>query len=312
LLNRCRPVYAESLLQSLGLGEIVAKLPNIVPSTEEAGAVSAEAAAVTGLRRGTPVASGSHDLSASLIGTAATEDGAVCIIAGTWSIDAALANVGWSKPEGAQRGVHGRWFVDGRRQLLASSSPAGTPLLDRVYWSMTNRKSHDGDHMDGILNRPAVPDLPVIVPSLRGLGRSNDGGASVLGLDARHDAPAIGRALVEAMAFRHRLGCDLLNEQLEVKAVRVTGGLARSQLWTQFLADALDRDVWRPDNPEAGAAGAAAMAGVAAGAWTSVDQAARAVCASGLAFHPRSAPRADIDLRYARYLSAIDRLVPSC
>jgi L-xylulokinase len=77
LLTRWRPAYAQSLLCSLGLREVIPKLPEIVPSLQAAGVVSAEAAAVTGLRPGTPIASGSHDLTASIIGAGATEVGTV-------------------------------------------------------------------------------------------------------------------------------------------------------------------------------------------------------------------------------------------
>jgi sugar (pentulose or hexulose) kinase len=236
------------------------------------------------------------------------------MIAGTWSIDAVLADVALPGTEAMHRGIHGRRFVDGERAVLTSSSPAGTPLLDRIQLSTVTHQGGWEDHMDGILNRPStrhVAELPVVVPSLRGLGTSQDAGASVLGLSAHHDASTVGRALVEAMAFRHRLGCQLLSEHTEIVAFRVAGGLARSDLWTQFLSDALGRAVYRPGNPEAGAAGAAAMAGVAAGTWRSIDDAARAVSGAGSMFHPRGPAKGEIDVRYARYLAAIDRLVPT-
>jgi sugar (pentulose or hexulose) kinase len=90
--------------------------------------------------------------------------------------------------------------------------------------------------------------------------------------------------------------------------VRTTGGLSRSDSWAQLLADALGTEVVRPVEHAAGAAGAAAMAGVAAGAWPSVDEASRVVGAAGDIFSPSQGRERGLDERYGRYLSGLARL----
>jgi L-xylulokinase len=113
------------------------------------------------------------------------------------------------------------------------------------------------------------------------------------------------------MAFRHRRGSELLSMQTPVSEFRLTGGISRSDLWSQLLADVLGHEVVRPDSAEAGAAGAAAMAGVAAGTWLSLEEAARAIGAAGTTFWPRGSEKARLDERYGDYLAAVDWLTRS-
>jgi len=62
-----------------------------------------------------------------------------------------------------------------------------------------------------------------------------------------------------------------------VKAIRVGGGGARSALWRQIQADVYGQAVETVEAEEGAAYGAALLAGVGAGAWSSVDAACDAV-----------------------------------
>ena len=315
LLCHARPEYVESLLQRIGLGEIVGKLPEIVPSARLAGGVSAEAAQATGLRRGTPVASGSHDASASVVGAGAMAPGVVCLIAGTWSSDVRVAGHTGVSTRAASQGVHGRWFIDGASTLLFSSSPSGIELLNSLRAADAVPPTNEHDLLARVVGEDAAggaAPLLTVIPSVCGLGPSHRGGSVVLGLEASHGPRQLGHALAEAMAFRHRLGCELLGLDDPVAEVRVTGGLSQSDRWSQLLADALGREVLRPRSREAAATGAAAMAGVAAGAWSSIDDASRAVGVAGATFSPRVSANNALDERYRRYLAALQRLASWC
>ena len=314
LLFRSEPRYAESFLDGLGLGEVIPKLPELVPSACVAGWICPEAAEATGLPVGTPVASGSHDCSASLVGAGAIVRGKAGLIAGTWSIDAVVLPDASAEPDLAAHGVHTRWFVDAERFTVISSSPSGTHLLESFQAAVPAGRSDENDSMAGLLQAGRAESwrsLPTVIPSLRGLGADQRSGVSVVGLEASHSPSELGHALAEAMAFRHRRGCELLSMQTSVTEFRVTGGISRSDLWSQLLADVLGREVVRPASAEAGAAGAAAMAGVAAGTWLSLEEAARTVGAAGTTFSPRGRDKARLDDRYADYLATVDWLTRS-
>jgi L-xylulokinase len=312
LLLRSCPEYAEALLEKLGLGVILTKLPEVVPSAEVAGTVSEEASEATGLPAGIPVASGSHDASASVIGTGALGAGAMCLIAGTWSIDAMVSFRGSVSAPAAARGVHGRWFADGKRTTLFSSSPSGAPLLDRYVRAGSPASGARPDLLAGLLGQEhyetGLARQLTVVPSLRGLGRSQLNGAMVLGLGPGHSQADVGAAVAEAIAFRHRLGYELIGGEVPIDQVRVTGGLSQSDRWAQLVADLLGREVVRSVEDAAGAAGAAAMAGVAAGAWSSVDEASAMVGVAGATFIPYPGRYDGLDERYGRYRAAIETL----
>ena len=78
--------------------------PKFLPPTHEGtqvtGAISAQAAAATGLRAGTPVVGGGGDQSAQAVGVGAIEEGIVALTLGTSGVVFATANEPFYEPEG--------------------------------------------------------------------------------------------------------------------------------------------------------------------------------------------------------------------
>jgi L-xylulokinase len=316
LLRRDRPEYATAVIDRLGLGDIVNLLPPLVPSAGTAGVVTPEAAAATGLPAGIPVASGGHDVSSAVLGTGVLAPPEVCVVSGTWSIDAIPTTVTSLSPTDADRGVHLRWFVDGTSVLALSSSPSGADLLAGL--SAPLGTTGIGPLLTEMLGDPAWADrqrddLLTIIPSLHGLARAVRDGATILGYRADRSGPDLLHATVEATAFRHRLGIELLSGLAgpadgEPAVVRLAGGgLAVNDAWVQLLADVLKRPVQRDALTAAGAIGAAAMAGVAAGHWPSLRAAIASVVVPGQVFVPGRGP--GLEDRYQHYRSAVEALI---
>src|SRR5471032_2809911 len=84
--------YSADVLDLYGLASIGRALPQIVSSTAIAGHVTSQAAAQTGLKEGTPVACGLHDVTSSAVGMGNTEPGILSITAGTFSINEILSD----------------------------------------------------------------------------------------------------------------------------------------------------------------------------------------------------------------------------
>lgn len=84
-------------------------------------------------------------------------------------------------------------------------------------------------------------------------------------VDKRH----IARAVLEATAFQTREVVEAMNNDsgVELKELRVDGGMVANQTLMQFQADLLDVPVLRPKTTEITAAGAAYAAGIAVGYW---------------------------------------------
>jgi xylulokinase len=83
------------------------------------------------------------------------------------------------------------------------------------------------------------------------------------------------RAVLEGVAFGLRDSLELMKSLgLDVRTVRAQGGGARSPLWRRILADVLGAEVAVPEAEEGAALGAALLAGVGAGVWSSVEETA--------------------------------------
>ena len=82
--NQC---IDSQLLRTLGIEEAAGMIPPLCRSFDLCGQVTPEAAALTGLCPGTPVAGGMFDIDACAIAMAVTSPEQLCTITGTWSIN---------------------------------------------------------------------------------------------------------------------------------------------------------------------------------------------------------------------------------
>jgi len=113
--------------------------------------------------------------------------------------------------------------------------------------------------------------------------------AALLGLTASHTRGHIIRAVMEGVAFSLKDSFTIFDEmKIPVTSIRLGGGGARSPLWRQIQADVYAHDVEIVAAEEGAAYGAAILAGVGAGAWSSVDEACDKVVrvAARIAQHP--------------------------
>jgi glycerol kinase len=81
------------------------------------------------------------------------------------------------------------------------------------------------------------------------------------------------RATLEAIAFRIKDICDVVESKadIEMKKVRIDGGVSKNNFLAQRIADILNAQVGRPGSIEATSLGAAQMAGLYTGFWEEED-----------------------------------------
>ncbi len=235
-----------------------------------------ESSAVTGLAAdGVPVAAGAGDQAAAAVGVGADRTGDVSVALGTSGVVfSALPAFAADPSARVQTGCHavsGSWFAMGVMLSAAGS----------LSWV---REATGGAEFDELLREaerwPPGTDGLRFLPYLSG-ERSphsdpNARGAFV-GLTLRHDRGALVRAVLEGVAFGLRDSLDLVAALGEgVRAGRVNGGGARSDLWLRIVASVLELPLERVAVDEGAAYGAALLGGVAGGAWESVEQAVSA------------------------------------
>jgi glycerol kinase len=118
------------------------------------------------------------------------------------------------------------------------------------------------------------------VPAFVGLGAPHwDAYArgTIVGLTRGTSREHIARAALESIAYQTRdvLSCMRDDSGIELSELRVDGGAAKNDFLLQFQSDVLGIPVVRPSNTETTAAGAAYLAGLAVGFWSSTQEIAQ-------------------------------------
>ncbi|MBL4596901.1 MAG: glycerol kinase GlpK [Robiginitomaculum sp.] len=122
----------------------------------------------------------------------------------------------------------------------------------------------------------SIPDTGgvYLVPAFVGLGAPHwdpKARGAILGLTRGSGRAEIVRAALESVVYQTRdLVVALAHDGVDVAKIRVDGGMVRNDWLLQFMADILDTEVERPTNIESTANGAAALAALGAGVYTSL------------------------------------------
>jgi L-xylulokinase len=297
------------------LGDLAPLVPPVLASAAPAGEVTRAAAEATGLRAGTPVVAGAHDVAAAALGIGAADPGAVSVVMGTFSINQVVADAPVTDPRWQARTFvrGGRGLALGpdqqggvRQWLHMSTSPTGAANLE---WAVRQlgpwRSAGVPDHDAAVREAMASPadGAPVYLPFLYGSPHGTGLGAAFAGLRGEHGRPDLLRAVLEGVVLGHRWHVDALAERFPVRArpARLSGGGARSPAWSQLLADALGTPVEVTDATESGSRGAALLAGIGAGVYESPAAATAAAVRVVRRYEPDPAGAARLDERYARY-----------
>jgi len=114
------------------------------------------------------------------------------------------------------------------------------------------------------------------VPAFTGLGSpfwNPDARGAIMGLSRGVGKGEIARALVEALAYQVRAMTDAFRDGgVELKELRADGGAAAMDLLLQLQATNSRVDVLRSSSLEATARGAASVAGLEVGLWSSLEE----------------------------------------
>ena len=133
-----------------------------------------------------------------------------------------------------------------------------------------------------------------LVPAFAGLGAPHwdpHARGLLVGLTRGTDRRHLARAAIEAMAHQVADVADVMAAEagLDLTELRVDGGAARNDLLCRLQADLLDAPVVRPRVTETTVLGAAFLAGLGAGVWSSTDELA-AVWQADRRFTPTMPP----------------------
>jgi glycerol kinase len=266
--------WSEELADVLGVP--LHSLPEVRPSAGDFGRVPAAGIDGDGLLAGLPVGAMVGDQHAALFGQACFDLGMTKVTFGTGTfivmqaggscpdpVEGLVTTVAWDLGgeagmayalEGSvfASGAGVQWLRDGLGLIAAAAELE--PLARSV------------DSSGGVVLVPAFTGLgsPTWDPTARG---------TITGLSRGTGRAHLARAMVEAMAFQARDVLDAMaGTGIAPTGVRVDGGAAVMDLLLQELADQSRLAVVRPRSVETTAVGAATMAGLSVGLWSSLDE----------------------------------------
>ncbi|MFL5303483.1 MAG: glycerol kinase GlpK [Anaeromyxobacteraceae bacterium] len=274
------------LLEVFGIPKAV--LPEIRSSSEVYGTTKG----TRGLPDGIPVCGIAGDQQAALFGQACFRPGDAKCTYGTGAFllqnvgaeplvskHGLLTTVAWKIGPETAYALEGSAFVAGAAvQWLRDGLKLITTAAESEALAKTVKDSGD----------------VVFVPALAGLGAPHwrpEARGLLSGLSRGTTAGHIARAVLEGIAFQiHDLAEAMAKDSgRSAPAFRVDGGASSNDLLLQFQADLLGVPVERPRMIETTALGAAFLAGLAAGVWSSRDEIGKAFKV-GKRFEPKMKP----------------------
>jgi len=290
------------------IGVAAAQLPELVDAGTVVGGLPADAASALGLAVGTPIVMGGFDQACTALGAGNAIPGVASESTGT-SLALHATVAGLPSPRAGDTVPLHLHVVPGCSLLNANAPTAGATL----DWFRTALATGGGTYEE--LARVAGSVAPgsdgvVVLPHLAGSVSPDFDPAArgvVFGLSTHHTAAHVARAAFEGVGFAL---ADLLDAERSLgalpSAIRSVGGGSRSDLWLQIKADIVNLPLIANERHDAGALGAAMLAGVGVGVFASAAEACDRMVRARATFEPDPARVA----RYAELRATYRELYP--
>lgn len=261
--------WDEELLKVLGIP--ASMLPEVKSSSE----VYAQTATHHFFGKEVPIAGAAGDQQAALFGQACFEKGMAKNTYGTGCF--MLMNTG----EMAVKSENGllttiAWGLNGKVEYALEGSifVAGSA----IQWLRDGlRMLKDAKDSESYAERVESTDGVYVVPAFVGLGTpywDSDVRGAVFGLTRGTSKEHFVRATLESLAYQTKdvLSAMEADSGIQLKTLRVDGGVVKNNFLMNFQSDILNVPVERPVVNETTALGAAYLAGLAVGYWNSQEE----------------------------------------
>ena len=276
--------WSDELCRALDIP--VSMLPEVYESPEVCGRITPDAAALTGLKVGTPVVAGAGDNAASAVGMGVVHDGDAFVSIGSSGV--VFAHTSEPRFDADGRAHTFCCAVPGKWHMMGVTQGAGLSLKwfrDTLAGDLRARAEHEGRNVYAVIDEEAerspigsnrlvfLPYLmgertPHLDPSARGV---------FFGLSASHTLGDLARAVMEGVTFSLRDCLEVLGDAgVRPTSLIACGGGGTSALWRDMLCSALETPIdLSPSAAEGAAFGAAVLA--AAESFGSVESACAAM-----------------------------------
>ncbi len=281
LFNIDQLQWDQDLIESAGIDRT--KLPEAIPPGSIVGFVTHTVSEELNLPDGLPVIAAGGDQHCAAIGLGIIEAGMVEVNTGTGSF--ILAHSDKPVKDVKQRLVCSASSLAGKWVLEASIFTTGSiyrwfrDILElklteeqkergiNAYQLMDSEAEKEPLGANGLLLIPhfTASAAPYWNPEARGV---------LFGLSLGHQRSSIIRAILEGIALEVQKNIRIMQENIgRIKEVRISGGLAKSEIFNQIQADIYGIPVVKTGFEEASALGAGILAATAVGLYSSIGSA---------------------------------------
>src|SRR5579871_3155933 len=247
---------------------------NILPEVKASSEVYGTSGSIIEPSSGVPIAGIAGDQQAALFGQLCTQPGMVKNTYGTGcfmlmntgtnavaSKNNLLTTIAWKINDKVEYALEGSIFIGGAV----------------VQWLRDGlRLIHSSAEVETLALKVADTGGVYLVPAFAGLGAPHwkqDARGTITGITRGTTAAHLARAAIESIAYQTNdvLKAMEADSGISIKELRVDGGATANNLLMQFQCDILQAPVVRPKVYETTALGAAYLAGLAVGYWSSID-----------------------------------------
>lgn len=295
--------WSTGLLKKLEINQDL--LPPVLNSFDPAGRITKKIAEQTGLTPGTSVVAGGADNACGAVGSGIIQEGRVMVSIGSSGVVLAQTN----NPQADQKGrIHlfnhacpDSWYMMG----VSLSAGMSYEWLEKKLFN--HRLSYA--KLDQLAEEiePGSEGL-IFLPYLYGERTPhNDANARgvYFGISGKHDQRHFVRSILEGVAFALKDSLELIKDKgVKIKEIRAIGGGAKSRIWQQILADILGEEINLLNVEEGPAFGAALIAGVGVGVYSSFAEAVNRI----IKVEKTIIPRIQNSERYNQYYHLYKKL----
>lgn len=293
--------FDERVLALLGVERWAHAIPAAPRPRDQKAPLLDAVARELGLRPGVPVVAGPFDVAASALGVGAAFPGDACSVLGTAGVHQLMvdrpalepADIGYNMlhaPEGVMIRLlptmtstqNLQWFA---REFYASEWADAQKRGGNIWDALEQIALQEPPGARGVIYHPYLDPAGERAPFINSAAR-----AQFSGVSAYHTRATLLRAVYEGVVLSVLDCYDTMGAP--VTSLRLAGGGARSPLWAQMLADALDAPVIVAEGTEYGARGAVMNAAVATGVYTSYAEAVARMVRPARTFEPTPGNRA--------------------
>jgi xylulokinase len=300
-----REGWSAEILDLVGLDR--AKLPGTVPSGTVIGTLSHLVATEVGLPPHVAIVAGAHDQCANAVGCGVIQEGHAAYGMGTFLCITPVFRERREPTIMIARGLNTEHHaVPGQYVTFIYNQGGSLVKWFRDTFAAAERQQSGDDIYTALMaEMPEGPSGILVLPHFAPTGPPEfiaDSCGVVAGLRLETPRGAVLKGIVEGMTFYLRECVESLPPTgIEIAEYRAVGGGSKSDAWVQICADIMGRPFVRPQITEAGALGAAIIAGVGAGTFPSFEAAVEAMVSLGRTFEPDPKRQSHYESWFERY-----------